>query len=280
MKNIVVSGLSRTTLVVLLAALLASAPAAAQALAEPRPSSGSATGAHGCEALASLALPHAKVTSAQLVAAGAFPAPEGGRGGAAFAQLPAFCRVAATLTPATDSQIQMEIWLPAENWNGKFLAVGNGGWAGTISRDAIAAGLRRGYAAASNDTGHSDAAAGAQFALNQDKLVDFAYRAMHEMTVQSKSIVSAFYNQPPRLSYYQGCSTGGRQGMMEAQRYPDDFDAIIASFLIARSLFLQPHPWRHVMQTTASRTTSSTIRARASSIPVRSRARPVTLLSV
>src|SRR4029450_2662854 len=135
-------------------------------------------------------------------------------------------RVTATLTPGKDSHIQMEIWLPAENWNGKFLAVGNGGWAGTISLDAIAAGLRRGYAAASNDTGHSDA--GAQFALSQDKLIDFAYRAMHEMTVQSKTIVGAFYNRPPRLSYYQGCSTGGRQGMMEAQRYPDDFDAIVA----------------------------------------------------
>ena len=166
------------------------------------------------------------MSSAQLVAAGAFTVPNAGRGAALFAQLPAFCRVAATLTPSTDSQIKMEIWLPAENWNGKFLAVGNGGWAGTISLDAMAAGLRRGYAAASNDTGHSDA--GAQFALNREKLVDFAYRAMHEMTVQSKTIVGAFYSRPPRLSYYQGCSTGGRQGMMEAQRYPDDFDAIIA----------------------------------------------------
>ena len=80
-------------------------------------------------------------------------------GAAAYAQLPAFCRVAATLTPAPDSDIEMEIWLPAENWNGKFLAVGNGGWAGTISLDAVATGLRRGYAAASNDTGHSDAGA-------------------------------------------------------------------------------------------------------------------------
>src|SRR4029453_9053862 len=215
MKNIVVLG-----------ALLASVPVHAQAPAEHRAPAPTATSAHGCEALASLALPHAKVVSAQLVAAGAFTAPEAGRGAAAFAQLPAFCRVAATLTPSADSQIKMEIWLPAENWNGKFLAVGNGGWAGTISFDAMAAGLRRGYAAASNDTGHSDA--GAQFALSQDKLVDFAYRAMHEMTVQSKTIVGAFYSRPPRLSYYQGCSTGGRQGMTEAQRYPDDFDAIVA----------------------------------------------------
>ncbi|HZM95081.1 MAG TPA: tannase/feruloyl esterase family alpha/beta hydrolase [Vicinamibacterales bacterium] len=230
MNNTAASGFSRPHQIivpVLLAVLLATIPVRAQAPAEHH-ASPSATSTHGCEALASLALPQAKVTSAQLIAAGAFTAPEGGRGNAAFAQLPAFCRVAATLTPSADSQIQMEIWLPAENWNGKFLAVGNGGWAGTISRDAIAAGLRRGYAAASNDTGHSDASAGAQFALNQDKLVDFAYRAMHEMTVQSKSIVNAFYSRPPRLSYYQGCSTGGRQGMMEAQRYPDDFDAIIA----------------------------------------------------
>src|SRR5688572_3938290 len=186
-----------------------------------------AASVRGCEALAAFALPNARVTKAEHVVAGAFTAPGPQQRNAGFAQLPAFCRVAATLTPSADSQIQMEIWLPVENWNGKFLAVGNGGWAGTISFDAMAAGLRRGYAAASNDTGHP-AGAGAEFAINHDKLVDFAYRAMHEMTVQSKAIVGSFYSRPPRLSYYQGCSTGGRQGMMEAQRYPDDFDAIVA----------------------------------------------------
>jgi feruloyl esterase len=213
---------------VTLAVVLTSAPGEAGQGPADREGSGApaATGTRGCEALASLALPQAKVTTAQLVADGAFTLPGAGRGNAAIAKLPPFCRVAATLTPSPGSHIQMEIWLPAENWNGKFLAVGNGGWAGTISFEAMAAGLRRGYAAASNDTGHSDA--GAQFALNQDKLVDFAYRAMHEMTVQAKTIVNTFYSRPPRLSYYQGCSTGGRQGMMEAQRYPDDFDAIIA----------------------------------------------------
>jgi feruloyl esterase len=186
-----------------------------------------ASSASGCEALAALALPQARISKAQSVAAGALTIPNAGRGAALFAQLPSLCRVAAVLTPSPDSNIQMEIWLPAENWNGKFLAVGNGGWAGTISFDAMAAGLRRGYATASNDTGHT-ADVGARFALNNDKLIDFAYRAMHEMTVQSKSIVGAYYSRPPRLSYYQGCSTGGRQGMMEAQRYPEDFDAIIA----------------------------------------------------
>ena len=213
----------------MLAVVLASGrTGAAQSTADRgAPAASAPTGARGCEALASLAIPQAQVTSAQLVAAGAFTLPGAGRGGAAFAQLPAFCRVALTLTPSRDSDIHMELWLPADNWNGKFLAVGNGGWAGTISFDAMAAGLRRGYAAASNDTGHRDGD-GAQFALNHDKLVDFAYRAMHEMTAQSKAIVGTFYSRPPQLSYYQGCSTGGRQGMMEAQRYPDDFDAIVA----------------------------------------------------
>jgi feruloyl esterase len=121
----------------------------------------------------------------------------------------------------------MELWLPAEGWNGKFLALGNGAWAGNISLDAMAAPLRRGYATASNDTGHKGPSA--SFVLGHpEKLIDFAYRSMHEMTVHSKAIIRAFFGRAPQLSYYQGCSTGGRQGMMEAQRYPEDFDAIIA----------------------------------------------------
>jgi feruloyl esterase len=137
------------------------------------------------------------------------------------------CRVAAVLTPSSDSHIEMEVWLPTENWNGKFQAVGNGGWAGVISYPAMASALHEGYATASNDTGHKGGTG--EFALGHpEKVVDFAYRAMHEMTLKSKAIVSAFYEGGPRLSYYNGCSTGGRQGLMEAQRYPDDFDAIVA----------------------------------------------------
>jgi feruloyl esterase len=210
-------------------AVLAAIPAHAGQATANREDSTPGASARGCEAVTALKLPQASITSAELTAAGAFTPPSGAQGrNAAFAQLPAFCRVAATLTPSADSQIQMEIWLPAENWNGKFLAVGNGGWAGVISYDAMSNGLRRGYAVSSNDTGHADPGSGAQFALNREKLVDFAHRAMHEMTVHSKAIVASFYRRPPRLSYYQGCSTGGRQGMMEAQRYPDDFDGIIA----------------------------------------------------
>ena len=162
-----------------------------------------------CDALKTLTLPHVTITAVEYVAGP-----------------PAHCKVAATLTPSPDSRIGMELWLPTDTWNGKFLAVGNGGWAGNIEIRAMGAGLRRGYAVASNDTGHTGGSA--SFAVGHpEKLIDFAYRAMHEMTVQSKATIAAFYRRGPQLSYYQGCSTGGRQGMMEAQRFPDDFDAMI-----------------------------------------------------
>ena len=179
-----------------------------------------------CDSLKTVSLPRATITAVESVAAGA-QAPGRGRRGAAAAPLPAHCRVAVALTPSADSHIEMELWLPTENWNGKFLAVGNGGWAGSISFDAMASGLRRGYATASNDTGHKGGSAA--FAVGHpEKLVDFGYRAMHEMAVQSKALIQAFYRRAPQLSYYQGCSTGGRQGMMAAQRFPEDFDAIVA----------------------------------------------------
>ena len=120
----------------------------------------------------------------------------------------------------------MDQWRSAEGWNGKFLAVGNGGWAGSIDTSAMAASLARNYATASNDTGHKGGSG--SFALGHpEKVVDFGYRSMHEMALQSKTIINAFYKRAPQLSYYNGCSTGGRQGLMEAQRYPDDFDAMI-----------------------------------------------------
>jgi feruloyl esterase len=189
----------------------------------------SAYAAGACQNLSTFKLQRAAITSAQVVEAGAFTLPSGraGRGATAFQNLPGFCRVQATLTPSSDSHIEMELWMPSENWNGKFLAVGNGGWAGNIETSAMAAGLAKGYATASNDTGHKGGSA--SFAVDHpDKLIDFGYRSMHEMALQSKAIIQAFYSREPQLSYYQGCSTGGRQGLMEAQRYPADFDAIIA----------------------------------------------------
>lgn len=183
--------------------------------------------ATSCDRLSSLTFPGATITSAATVAAGRFAAPGAAAGNPAFAALPAFCRVTAVLKPASDSHIEMEVWLPIEGWNGKFQAVGNGGWAGVISYTALADALGRGYATASTDTGH--AGNNALFAIDHpDKLIDYAYRAVHEMTVKSKAIVSEVYGQPARFSYWNGCSTGGRQGLMEAQKYPDDFDGIVA----------------------------------------------------
>ena len=185
-----------------------------------------ATEAATCESLASQALPQATITAAEAVAAGAFSQPGGRGGGNPFADLPAFCRVAATLKPTADSDIKMEVWLPAANWNGKFLMVGNGGWNGNIDRNALATGLRRGYAAASTDTGHEGG--GGPWMANQEKVIDFGYRAVHETTARAKTLVNAYYGNAPRLSYFQGCSAGGRLGLKSAQKYPEDFDGIVA----------------------------------------------------
>ena len=187
--------------------------------------------AASCDSLSSLALPDASITLAQSVSPGGFTPPSGraaaGPGEGPFKNLPAFCRVAATLKPTSDSDIKIEVWLPASGWNGKFQAVGNGGWAGVISYPAMAQALERGYATTSTDTGHVGPTG--SFALGHpEKLTDFGYRAVHEMTLKAKAIVAAFYGEAPRISYWNGCSTGGRQGLKEAQRFPNDYDAIIA----------------------------------------------------
>lgn len=135
--------------------------------------------------------------------------------------------MSATLTPSSDSRIAIDVFLPSKEWNGKFQAVGNGGWAGVVSYPAMANALVEGYATASTDTGH--VGGNAAFAIDHpEKLADFAHRAVHEMTVKAKALIAAYYGQAPRLSYWNGCSTGGRQGLMAAQKYPEDFDAIVA----------------------------------------------------
>jgi feruloyl esterase len=186
-------------------------------------------GLTACQALASLGGPNVTVTLAESIAAGGF-APPGGRVGPSagvFEMLPSFCRVAATLTPSSDSDIKIEVWLPEEGWNGKFQAVGNFGWSGSIGYAGLAAALQRGYATASTDTGHSGGSGA--FALGHpEKLIDFGYRAVHEMTVQAKAVIEAFYDDRAAFSYWVGCSSGGRQGLKEAQRFPDDYDGIVA----------------------------------------------------
>ncbi len=173
-----------------------------------------------CMDLASVSLEGLAITAAESRSAGELESNFGPR-----QILPAHCRIAAVLAPSADSHIEMELWLP-QDWNGKFLAVGNGGWAGSISFSAMAIGLQSGYAVASNDTGHKGSD-GSFAAGHPEKVVDFAWRAMHEMARHSKTLVERFYEQAARLSYYQGCSTGGRQGLMSAQRFPGDFDAIV-----------------------------------------------------
>ena len=186
-----------------------------------------------CESLSSLALPDTTITSAQTVAAGAFnppaPAGRGGRGsGPSYKDLAAFCRVLATVRPTGDSDIKVEVWLPIDNWNGKFEGTANGGWAGNIGEAALAAALRRGYASGATDTGHDGGSA--SFALGHpEKLLDFQYRAIHEMSAKGKAITTAFYgNDALKYSYFVGCSTGGKQALKEAQRFPNDYDAIVA----------------------------------------------------
>ena len=185
------------------------------------------TPAVACEQLAQGALPAARITLAEARPAGAFTIPGAAGGfGPSSMDLPAFCRVAATLAPTPDSEIRMELWLPA-NWNGKFLMVGNGGWSGSISYSAMGEPLARGYAVASTDTGHEGARGTFAFG-HPEKLVDFAWRAVHETTLDGKTLTAAYYGAGPRLSYWDGCSSGGRQGLKEVQMFPADYDGVIA----------------------------------------------------
>jgi feruloyl esterase len=181
-----------------------------------------------CESLTTGLLPATTITTAAAVTSGSFT-PAGSTN--AIADLPAFCRVAGVIAPTSTSEILFEIWLPLDSWNGKFAGVGNGGWAGTISYGALAQQLRRGYATASTNTGHQ-AEAGlnmARFAFEKpEQLIDFAYRAHHETAITAKMLIEAFYGKPVARAYFIGCSSGGYEGLMAAQRFPTDYDGIVA----------------------------------------------------
>jgi feruloyl esterase len=160
-----------------------------------------AVAAAPCEGLSGLKVRNVAITEARVVAAGSFsPAGAKGKQGGAFQGLPAFCRVAATLTPSADSDIKIEVWMPASGWNGHLQSVGNGAWAGSISYPAMATALAAGYATASTDTGHTGNTA--TFVVGHpETLVDFAYRAVHEMTVAAKAVIAGYYGRGPRLSF-------------------------------------------------------------------------------
>lgn len=194
-------------------------------------------GPHSCESLAQVQLPEAKILSAQILAAGAFTPPPNVTpwlaGNPSFYRaLPAFCRVVMEASPSPDSAIKIEVWMPADaarSWNGKLRGQGNGGFAGEINYLSLGAAVLQGYASAATDTGHSAGGTDASWALGHpEKVTDFGYRAIHKMTELAKVAIRVFYGSNPQHSYFAACSNGGRQALMEAQRFPEDYDGILA----------------------------------------------------
>lgn len=193
-----------------------------------------ASAPQSCEKLSQLALSKAKIVSAQAIDAGAFipPAiktpwllgtPD------LYKSLGAFCRVVVEATPSADSSIKIEVWMPSDGWNGRFRGQGNGGFAGEIDYRRLGLAVQQKYASAATDTGHSAGGTDARWALGHpEKVVDFGYRAIHEMTQIAKTVINAFYGNNAQRSYFDNCSNGGRQALMEAQRFPADYDGILA----------------------------------------------------
>ena len=181
--------------------------------------------AEKCDQLIKLQVSKATVTSAEVIAGGTFAPPTG----PALTGLPAFCRVAATLKPSADSDVRIEVWLPQSGWNGRLEGTGNGGFAGKISYGALANGLKAGYAVTNTDMGLSTppGADASIFVDHPERWADWGYRATHEMTVAAKQMAQAYYGQPAKRAYFSGCSTGGEQALMEAERFPDDYDGIV-----------------------------------------------------
>src|SRR5579863_4723838 len=143
--------------------------------------------------------------------------------------LPAFCRVAGIMRPTSDSKIRFEVWLPAQDWNGRLLGTGNGGFAGSIGYQEMQSYLRRGYATAGSDAGHQAEGTDATWAFGHpEKVKDFGWRAVHLMTERAKQIVAVYYGKAQQKAYFDSCSDGGREALMEAQRFPEDYDGILA----------------------------------------------------
>lgn len=178
-----------------------------------------------CTHLAQLKLANAAITRAETVRGGAFIEPSGDL----IADLPTFCRVAVTSKPSSDSEIRIEVWMPEEGWNGSIEGTGNGGFAGSIVYNALAAGLRLRFAVANTDMGMATppGADASIFAARPERWADWGYRSTHEMTVVAKQLVKAYYMRDAAKAYFTGCSTGGEQALSEAQRFPDDYDGIV-----------------------------------------------------
>jgi len=192
------------------------------------------SGSRSCESLSQWKIDGAKVASAETVVVGAFSPPPNSTpwlaGDPAFYKtLPSFCRLVIDAVPSSDSDIKIEVWMPVSGWNGKFQGQANGGFAGELDYHHLGVSLQKGYATAATDTGHSAGGTNASWALGHpEKVKDFGYRAIHEMTRIAQAAVKEYYGSAVQRSYFDGCSNGGRQALMEVQRFPQDYDGVIA----------------------------------------------------
>lgn len=195
-------------------------------------SGGVAHAATSCEAAAHASLPGARITVATLVAKGAMPPPPGFNGAPSkasielYAALPAFCRIQADLHPTPDSDIRMEVWAPLEGWNGRLQVVGNGAYQGSIQYGEMGIGVSKNYAVASSDTGHTPDHNQDFYVGHPEKVIDWETRAVHETTVAAKALLASLFGSGPKYSYWNSCSTGGRQGWIAAEYFPEDFDGL------------------------------------------------------
>lgn len=186
-----------------------------------------------CDHLSTAKIANTTITLVQQVAAGEFQGPPAPFSGMditpLYKSLPAFCRVVAEAKPTSDSDIKMEVWLPAAGWNGKLLGLGNGGFAGIIDTMNMSRALKAGYATTATDDGHTGSPIDAAWAVGHpEKVIDFGHRGIHEMTRVAKALAQAYYGKAQQHAYFFGCSDGGREALMEAQRYPEDYDGILA----------------------------------------------------
>src|SRR5579863_4205429 len=185
-----------------------------------------------CDALKDLKLDHATVVSAVAEEPAKLKQPAGMPFKVPDIMVPRHCAVTAVSRPSSDSEITFLLWLPPQDgWNGKYMQMGNGGWAGSIQPVGLLAPLLRGYAVSATDDGHKTEGImpDASWAIGHpEKLIDFGYRALHETAVLSKKLVQAYYGKGATLAYFTGCSDGGREALMEAERYPEDFNGIVA----------------------------------------------------
>jgi feruloyl esterase len=179
-----------------------------------------------CASLRNLQLTDTKITLAEPVTSGVLAIADAG---APMHDLPAFCRVAGEFHPASDSKIRFEVWLPAQGWNGRLLGGGNGGFAGSIYYGQLAGYLKRGFAVAGTDAGHQAEGTDATWAYGHpEKVKDFGWRAIHVTAERAKQILNAYYGKAVDKAYFDACSDGGREALMEAQRFPEDYDGILA----------------------------------------------------